>query len=310
MSSEVQTAVRDPREPRRVYRRVKDEKPDDTIMKEKVRLMKALDEGVLISHVIAGFVHLVSFGVLLTFYLTNAWDLKSNSVKGQLSLTKIFAHEAKDVQTYDLFPILIAIPAVAVLAHVIQIVLIATGSDDSMFKKDYLGGLNRIRWTEYIISAGMQTFIIAQLSGSVNLWITFAVAFLGNFILQTTGYFHERANRDNFPVLSQDHEPRTLNWWWFVVGCVVFLGQWSWLIISFYVTKANAEVAPPAFVEAVFWVTFALFALFGLLVLFRGFGWSWFYPVDRYEILFIIFLSPVAKLAIDWIIFGGIVAAF
>ena len=308
MSSVPPTAVRDPS--RRAYRRLKDEKPEETEMKEKRRLIMRLDSDIIAWHTIAAFVQLVSSVLLLAFYLSNAWDIRDNSVKGQLSNDKVFAHEAKDVQTYDLFPILIAIPAIAFASHVIQILLIWFGGDDSWFRKDYLKGSNQIRWLEYAISATLQTWIIAQLAGSVNIWINISVAILGNIALQLTGYLHERANRDKFTILREYHKVAGIRYWlWFILGSVIFLAQWGWLMASFIIAVDKADEAVPAFVTVVFFVTFGLFALFAVVMLMRMLGVSWFYAVDTYEIWYII-LSILAKLAIDWIIFFGVAAAF
>ena len=272
--------------------------------------MTRLDSHVIAWHTIAAFVQAVSFGLLLGFYLDNSWGIRENSVKGQLSLTKVFAHEALlDIRTYDLFPILITIPAIAFVSHVAQILLIWLGDDDSWFKKDYLKGSNQIRWLEYAISATLQTWIIAQLAGSVNILINIVVAILGNIALQLFGYLHERANMNKFTILREDFKNIKLNWLWFILGFVLFALQWAWLMWSFFVAVDKADEAVPAFVTVVFFVTLGLFALFAVVMLMRSLGVSWFYPVDAYEIWYIV-LSLVAKLAIDWIVFFGIAAAF
>lgn len=259
--------------------------------------------------VIAALVNLASFGTLLTFYLTNAWDIRSNTVRGKLSVNKIWAFQAEDVQTYDLFPILIAVPAITFFDHSVQFLLNQLGTVDDWFFQDYMKGFNRIRWLFYAISASLMNWIILSLSGVVNVFLMILFAVVLNVLLQLCGYWFEEKNLENFSTLRKNHNYAYLNTTWFWVGCLIFVAQWTFAVVAFFVNVANSSATVPFFVYLVFWVIFACYAFFALIMAARATGCPLFYAPDAYEIAYKI-LSTTAKLAIDWIVFGGIVASF
>ena len=266
-------------------------------------------------HVFAAVLHGGSFLALLILYFV----FGENALQGFL-VRDTFDFDEKQIvlekpYKYDLALVLLPMPALTSLFHIIQAVL----SRDSLideYSKDsdwieklqdrYLSavkrGVNAVRWLEYSITAGLMTWIIAQLSGITNLYLVILLAAVGNVTLQCHGYMHERLFMDNELAYKNWN-----NWIPFINGSVIFLGQWA-ILAAYFITNVDASGVSnvPWYVWVSFLGLFFTFGLFPWVQICYARRWlgvkNWF----KYEWWFI-FLSIVSKLLLDWTLFAGII---
>lgn len=268
--------------------------------------------GIEVWHVIAAILHGVSFLFLLGLYLGNG----ENAIKGIL-VNDTFVFDEKDivlerVAEYDLALVLLPMPALTSLFHIIQAVLsrdVPTDQDLDWFEnlqRRYMHavkrGVNIVRWLEYSITAGLMTWIIAQLSGITNVYLTVLLAAVGNVTLQCHGYLHERFFMDDKLAYKN-----WTNWIPFINGFVIFGGQWS-ILLAYFISTVNAsgDSGVPWFVWVSFIGLISTFLSFPFVQILYARRWlgvkNWF----QYELAFII-LSMVSKLLLDWTLFAGII---
>ena len=150
---------------------------------------------------------------------------------------------------------------------------------------------NYLRWAEYSVSAGIMLWIIATLSGILEIITLVTIAIL-NALLQYIGYLIERTKADNGnakPLLY--------------VGFAIHFCIWVQIFISFYTVINESGNKAPSAVYSIIIIMFALFTSFGI--------WSalWVYDkVKSFQILEMgyIILSLVSKTFLTWMVYFGV----
>jgi len=176
---------------------------------------------------------------------------------------------------------------------------------------------NGVRWLEYSVTAGLMTFAIAQLAGVRDL-PTLLVLVLLNVVMQGLGYVHEAANTAQDT--TGEARFRRPFWYAYALAWVAFAATWLVIIWSFVlsVSSLGAGETLPWFVWVVFFTLLFFYAQFGLLMGLhsardgccrvscgRRCGFSW-QSRRTNEIAYIV-LSLSAKLALEWIVLGGLI---
>lgn len=176
---------------------------------------------------------------------------------------------------------------VAVVAHVLQAFWLRT-----MYEADVKKGINKIRWIEYALAAGIMMLIIGMLVGVQDI-STLLLLFGATAGMSLLGLVMEVVNQG----------ARKANWWSYAVGIIV--GALPWLVVAIYLVSGGVfGTAAPAFVYWVVGVMLLIFAAFAanlyLLYCKRG-NWKEYTYGER---VFMI-LSLVAKTALAWLVFAG-----
>jgi hypothetical protein len=156
--------------------------------------------------------------------------------------------------------------------------------------------INHLRWYEYSLSASLMVVIIAILSGvydAPSLVMLFALTAAMNFF----GLMMELHNRTT---------ERT-NWTSYIFGCIA--GIVPWVVLFWYFTAAftSADDAIPTFVYYIMASLFVLFFTFALnmFLQYKKVGpWRDYLFGEKVYMI----LSLVAKSALAWQVFGGILA--
>lgn len=176
---------------------------------------------------------------------------------------------------------------IAVVAHVLQAVWLRT-----MYEADVKKGINKIRWIEYAICAGIMMLLIGMLVGVQDI-STLLMLFGATAGMSLLGLVMEVVNLG----------ARKVNWWSYVVGIIV--GALPWFVVVIYLISGGVYgTAAPAFVYWVVGVMLLIFAAFAanmyLLYHKRG-NWKDYAYGERV----FMFLSLVAKTALAWLVFAG-----
>jgi hypothetical protein len=173
------------------------------------------------------------------------------------------------------------------LAHLI----IATWKR-KVYENDLKKGINRVRWIEFSISAGIMMMAIAMLSGVLDI-ASLLMVFSLTGIMTLLGLAMELRNQDSNEV----------DWANFAIG--VTAGLVPWLVIVIYLW--NAHVYGNGVPGYVYWICGSLFLLFSgfainLYLQYKKLGhWSAYLYGERAYIV----LSFIAKTALAWQIFAG-----
>jgi len=156
--------------------------------------------------------------------------------------------------------------------------------------------INHLRWYEYSLSASLMVVIIAILSGvydAPSLVLLFVLTAAMNFF----GLMMELHNRTT---------ERT-DWTSYIFGCIAGIVPWVVLFWYFAAAFASAEGAIPTFVYYIMASLFVLFFTFALnmLLQYKKVGpWRDYLFGEKVYMI----LSLVAKSALAWQVFGGILA--
>ena len=162
------------------------------------------------------------------------------------------------------------------------------------YEKNLEKGINRARWSEYMISASTMMVAIAMLSGITDLSSLIMIFFLVGF-MNSMGLVMELWNQKS----------KKTNWTSYLIG--VKAGLVPWVVIGIYFWGANIYGSGniPTFVYAIYASLFVLFNLFALnmYLQYKGKGnWAnYLYGERNYMIL-----SLVAKSALAWQVFAGV----
>lgn len=160
------------------------------------------------------------------------------------------------------------------------------------YERDIRKGLNRIRWIEYAICAGVMIALIGMLVGVEDI-ATIILLFGTTAVMSLLGIVMEVQNQGS----------RKVSWISFIVGCIV--GALPWIVLAIYLISGGIfGAAAPGFVYWVFGTMLVLFAAFPVntYLMFHKTG-SWKDYVFG-EKMFMI-LSFVTKTALAWIVFAG-----
>jgi hypothetical protein len=162
----------------------------------------------------------------------------------------------------------------------------------STYDRDIKKGVNRARWVEYALSAGLMMVLIGLLVGvqdASTLLLLFGVTAVANLLGLVTEMYNQGA--------------RKVNCFSYIVGCIT--GVLPWIVAAIYLISGGiVGAAAPAFV---YWIVGSLFLLFcslaaNMYLLYRKKGtWKDYTYGER---VFMI-LSFVAKTALAWQVFAG-----
>ena len=152
--------------------------------------------------------------------------------------------------------------------------------------------VNKLRWVEYSVSAGIMLWIISTLSGIIEIRSLVTIALL-NAALQYVGYSIEKAKAENTNNVKQ----------LLLIGISVHVAIWVQIFISFYTVINESKNKAPAGVYTIIMVMFVLFTSFGV--------WSALWVFDKvasFEILEMgyLILSLVAKTFLTWMVYFGV----
>jgi hypothetical protein len=227
----------------------------------------------------------------------------SDPIKGVLPITANFlaedklassssGHQVLVSASHRLFDlnlayIVAAFFIVSALAH-----LIISTWKRRVYENDLKKGINRVRWIEYSISAGIMMMAIAMLSGVLDI-ASLIMIFSFTGIMTLLGLAMELRNQNSNEV----------DWANFAVG--VTAGLIPWLVIVIYLW--NAHVYGNGVPGYIYWICGSLFLLFSsfainLYLQYKKLGhWSKYLYGERAYII----LSFIAKTVLAWQIFAG-----
>jgi hypothetical protein len=127
-------------------------------------------------------------------------------------------------------------------------------------------GYNPIRWTEYSMSAGLMTYIIASLSGITDIK-TLVGILIANVALQYTGYSVEKLTAQSIhsdnsickEILYQSAIREQ------IIGFLIFAVQMAIVWVAFFTSVAQSDQDVPIYVWTIIFILTALYLTFGLL---------------------------------------------
>lgn len=198
----------------------------------------------------------------------------------------VFATE----KIFDL-PLVWPIVAFLLLSSFFHLV-ISTGYN-RQYNEDLKGGINRLRWYEYSLSASTMMVAIAMLVGIYD---------LGSLIM----VFGLTAIMNLLGLVMEVHNQTTkkTNWLSYYIGCVA--GAIPWLVVGLFFWSANkygtGEI--PTFV---YWIYVSIFLFFNAFAINMVLQYKKIGPWKDYtygEKVYVI-LSLVAKSALAWQVFAG-----
>lgn len=167
------------------------------------------------------------------------------------------------------------------------------GLHATLLRRRYLAALAQCRtptrWIEYFFSAGLMQLLVAYTSGVRERTLLLAIATL-TAVTMPYGHWVETVSRPK--TLDEWTRPlaeRLLPWW---LGVVPFAVAWIAIFVHFHDGALGDADEPPAFVYAIVWGEFALFASFGVVSLATTYAPPRFFP--RGEVAYQV-LSLVSK---------------
>lgn len=160
------------------------------------------------------------------------------------------------------------------------------------YNRDLKLGINKARWIEYSISAGIMMVAIATLVGVYD-----AMSLLMVFVLVSV------MNLMGLVMEIHNQTTQKTNWISYLVGC--WAGIIPWVVIAFYMALAAHEGSrAPTFVYWIFGSIFVFFSCFAvnMVLQYKKIGpWKNYLYGERVYII----LSLVAKSLLAWQVFGG-----
>lgn len=127
-------------------------------------------------------------------------------------------------------------------------------------------GYNPVRWTEYSMSAGLMTYIIASLSGITDIKTLIGIL-IANVALQYTGYSVEKLTAQS--MRSDDLICKDILYQGAIreqiIGFLIFAVQMAIVWIAFFTSVAQSDQDVPIYVWTIIFILTALYLAFGLL---------------------------------------------
>jgi hypothetical protein len=221
------------------------------------------------SHSIAGTLHVIQ-AVAVTLLLIKEdaveYDLRSDSFG-----------KSETIATYNLAVLLPFFSFLSAANHI-----------SSALQPQYA---NAAQWSEYALSAGIMNWLIANLSGVVDLRTLISITIL-NVLLQSVGY---QLNEQGV-----SHSQKTRLLW---IGFGLHTAIWVHLFLSFYHAIGSATQEVPNIVYGIIWVMFALNTTFGVWA-----GVSNGRDPEQNQITNgYILLSFITKSLLTWMVYFGII---
>lgn len=198
-----------------------------------------------------------------------------------------------DSYRYDYYlSILVPIfPFLSSINHIVSLV------DSDGYNNILKNKVNYLRWAEYSVSAGIMLWIIATLSGILEIRSLVTLAML-NATLQYIGYLIERN------VAANTDKKETLKLLW--AAWAIHLSIWVQIFISFFTVTQDSNAPIPDTVYTIIISLFILFSSFGILET------LWVFQIiksfDILEMGYII-LSLSAKLFLSFFVYFGVLNA-
>jgi len=238
----------------------------------------------------AGLIHVVQAAAILVLAEDVSLPVETSFLEGPP-----VAGSPMGTETLFELPFGPAVAAFLLLAALDHLV-VATGRTRRWYERNLERGVNYARWWEYSLSASLMMVLIAMLAG---IWeATALVAIFGaNAAMILFGLLMETSNPRGRPV----------DWRPFGYGTVI--GAVPWIAIGLTMAVAESETGDvPGFVVAIFVSLLLLFATFpiNMYLQYRGIG-RWRDYVFGEGVY--IGLSLVAKSALAWQVFGGVLAS-
>ena len=236
--------------------------------------------GLLGAHAFAFVAHFAQFLILLYLVANNEGQSWPLILRG--------FDENRARYTYPLANLVPVFPALSSVNHLAAVVGRSWYESAVLESKS-----NWLRWAEYSLSAGDMLWIIASLSGVLELRSLISLL-LANVILQYIGYLIERAKESNagsfilFSLLG--------------IGFGVHVYIWSQILISFYNSlESSGEV--PGFVYSIIIAMFVFFTAFGVLSALWALGVV--EDFSNVELGYVI-LSLTSKSFLTWMVYFGV----
>lgn len=150
-------------------------------------------------------------------------------------------------------------------------------------------GINPMRWEDYSLSSAIMMVAIALLCGVADLWQLCGIALSQWFLMLCSG-----------AVEATQSALTTAQQLWATLIMSAFYGVTVWGPV-FYAFHANS---PPDFVVAIVTTLFVLYGAFGVVYSMAIVRW---FDAEKTEVLYAT-LSIVAKVTLQWLVYGGIAA--
>lgn len=191
------------------------------------------------------------------------------------------------------FPIGPAVAIFLLFAAVDHLLMAAPGVND-WYNKNLRRKENRARWIEYSISSSLMIFLIALVTGVMNLPALVAI-FGANTMMILFGVLMESQ--------SKPGEGKT-NWWPYIFGCLAGLVPWLAIILQVIQTERSSADGIPGFVYGIIVSIFLAFNTFSINMVLQykqvGRWKSYLFGESAY-----IFFSLVAKALLAWQIYAN-----
>jgi Heliorhodopsin len=231
-------------------------------------------------HQIAAGLHAGQAGVL-------AYLLATSDKKLEWPLIQSTNGEVKHRTTQDIFVLLPLFSGLSTLNHATM------GWSDSFYANVQKNRSHPLQWAEYSVSAGLMTWVLAVMSGVVDLSVLISLLEL-NIMMQYTGYCIEKA-------VAEGTDPMP----YLYLGWGAFMAIWTILLSSFITALTYASSPVPDIVHAIIWILLAFFASFGInQYLYMRKYTTW----EQYQ-KGTIALSLCSKSSLVWMCYFGIVRA-
>ena len=177
---------------------------------------------------------------------------------------------------------------ISAIAHFI----IVTPKGNLIYNNGLKKGINYFRWYEYAISSSLMIMLIAVLFGVYDIGALILIVFLN----ATMNFFGLQMEKLNQYTQKTDWTP-------FIFGAVAGLG--CWLVIALYAFGNSDPAQVPWFVYAIVGSYFVFFNLFpvNMVLQYKKVGkWKDYLYGEKMYII----LSLVAKTALAWLVFAGV----
>jgi len=210
-----------------------------------------------------------------------------DTLQSQAQNSTVFATGIQHVFDVNIAYLIAAFFFIGAIAHALVATKLRT-----MYERDIKNGINRIRWIEYALCAGVMIALIGMLVGVEDISTIFLL-FGTTAVMSLLGIVME----------AQNQGTRKVSWASFIVGCSV--GALPWIVLATYLISGGIYgTNAPGFVYWVFGTMLVLFAAFPVntyLIFHKSGKWKDYLFGER---MFMI-LSLVAKTALAWIVFAG-----
>ena len=210
-----------------------------------------------------------------------------DTMQSQAQGAQVLATGTQHLFDVNLAVLVAAFFFIAAITHVLQLTKLRPE-----YERDMKRGINRIRWIEYALCAGIMMVLIGMLVGVQDL-STLLLLFGATAGMSLLGLVMEVVNQG----------ARKVNWWSYIVG--IFVGALPWIVVAVYLLSGGLYgTAAPVFVYWVVGVMLLVFAAFGVnmyLLYHKAGSWKDYTYGERIFML----LSLVAKTALAWLVFAG-----